>query len=240
MFRQTFHRCPSCDTEIRQRIEDEKEVTCASCRKRFGILQDEAGGRTGLVEIEAREIPEPLYLPKGSVRALVTLLLAVSCWILVFRSTPVPAYLFSLLLTIIGYYFGFRQKVKAAESRIYDAMARAKEPLFMPPGFIRFVLIAGFCASGVWLWRRGRLGELHHLEFFAMLAGLVVGYLYARLMRPVRESSLYLLLNHLKGLVVLASAFALCALLLCGAAPDRQHVALSLSCLVTFYFGSRS
>lgn len=55
---------------------------------------------------------EPLNLPKGSIRSFVTLTMALSCWALVVTGRPVPAWLFSLILTVIGYYFGFRTSNK--------------------------------------------------------------------------------------------------------------------------------
>ena len=76
-----------------------------------------------------------------------------------------------------------------------------------------------------------------------VLAGLVLGYLFAKVFSPIRESGFFILLNHLKGLAVLVATVCLVWMLLTGAYADKQYasyVSLLLTCVVSFYFGSRS
>lgn len=241
MFEQKHYRCPACDSEIRQRLSDGEDLDCLSCRNRFRVMLDENTGKAGFVVLSPDHGPEPLHLPKGSIRACATMLLAVSCWVLVFRNEAVPDYLLSLVLTIIGYYFGFRQKVKAAQSRIHEPLTRPREPLFLPPGFIRFFLITGFAAAGFVVYRRGEMTYVRYLEFFIILLGLIAGYLFARLFAGLRPSRALVFVNHLKGAAVLASAVALAwVLLLPGGAAAEGNVPLALAAFVSFYFGSRS
>jgi hypothetical protein len=240
MFSLKFYRCPACRAEIRQRLEDKEEVSCAGCRRKYRIMLDETSGKAAFVEVTNKIVPEPLYLPRGSIRAGATLSLAVASWILMIGGAPVPDYLFSLLLTVLGYYFGFRKKAKEARSRIFDAAARAKEPLFLPAGVIRLFLIAGFVISGVVVYRKGDFSKLGHLQFFAILAGLVLGYLFAKIFSGLRGTAAHNVVNHVKGLIVLGSAVGLVWLLLTGQYVQHQQVSLMLACAVSFYFGSRS
>jgi hypothetical protein len=203
-------------------------------------MLDTDTGKAGFIEATEKEIPEPLYLPKGSIRALVTVAMSLSCWLLIFAGKDVPGYLLSLLLTIIGYYFGFRKKIKTAESRIFDASAKEEDPLFLPHGVIRVFFTVGFVISGLVLFSVGKLKELQYLEFFVVLFGLILGYVFARVFSSYEGSSLYILINHLKGAVALAAAAYLAYLLVTGRHSDLKYSSLLLSAVISFYFGSRS
>ena len=240
MFEKTTYQCPNCGAVVRQDLKDGEEFACLSCNNRYKVLLDEETGKAGFVEAAAKEIPEPLFLPRGSIRALVTIAMALSCWILIFTGRDVPGYLLGLLLTIIGYYFGFRKKIKTAESRIFDATAKEEDPLFLPHGFMRVLLILGFVISGVVLHVTGRLKEIHYLEFFVVLFGLIAGYVFARMFSAYEETSFYVSLNHAKGVGALAAAAYLAYVLLSRRHTDHGHIAMLLCALISFYFGSRS
>ena len=240
MFELITYRCPHCDAEIRKTIKDAEELTCTACQSCFTVMLDEKSGKAALIGANEQNIREPLSLPRGSIRAIATLCLAFSCWLLVLRGLDVPTYLLSLLLTIIGYYFGFRKKVKAAQSKIFDASAKTEEPLFLPGGFIRFVLIVGFAITAVILYAKGRLFKSEYLEFFVILCGLILGYLCARLFSHTQSQAIYNSINHLKGAIVLVAVLCLSSLFITARYADNMYTALSLSCIVSFYFGSRS
>ena len=240
MYEKLVYRCPNCHADVRKDLQDEDDFVCRVCSKRFRVLLDVDTGKAGFIELSTREVPEPLYLPKGSIRALVTMIVAATSWVLILTAQDVPEYLFSLLLTVIGYYFGIRTKLKAAESRIFDASTKEPEPLSLPTGFIRLFLTVGFLVCGVVLYRRELLGEAKYLEFFIILSGLIVGYVYARLFSKSEASPAYILLNHVKGVVVLAAAGCLAFLFIGGAHAAYGPLALVLSAAISFYFGSRS
>ena len=240
MFELTTYRCPDCSAEIRDKLTDGQQFSCLNCHRSFRVLLDESTEKVGFVPLDTAVVQEPLHLPQGSVRAIATLVAAGCCWILVVATRPVPGYLLSLLLTIIGYYFGFRQKLKSAQSRILDASAQAQEPLNLPGGSIRLLLVLGFAVCGVVLWARGRIVQPAYLEFFIVLAGLVAGYFFARIVAGATGSALGNLMNHAKGLLVLTASVALAVLLLMGLRADESHLGLTLACVISFYFGSRS
>ena len=203
-------------------------------------MLDRDTGKAGFIEITDKKVPEPLFLPKGSIRAMVTIAMAVSCWILIFTGKVVPGYLLSLLLAIIGYYFGFRKKMKAAESRILDASAEEEEPLSLPHGFIRSFIAIGFLVSGIVLCFLVKSKELKYLEFFLILFGLILGYFFARMFSGFEGGPLHILINHLKAVLVLGATAYLAYLLLTGTHGQLKYASLVLSCVITFYFGSRS
>lgn len=240
MFELRAYRCPNCGAEIREELTDGQRFDCLNCRRSFRVLLDESTHKAGFVPLDAAVVREPLNLPRGSVRATATLAAAGCCWILVLVNAPVPGYLLSLLLTVIGYYFGFRQKLKRAQSRILDASATAQEPLNLPGGSIRMVLIVGFAVCAVVLWARRQMADPTYLEFFIVLAGLVAGYFFARLFSGTVGTTLGNLINHAKGVLVLVATVALAVLLLGGLYADQPQLGLTLACLISFYFGSRS
>jgi hypothetical protein len=78
---------------------------------------------------------------------------------------------------------------------------------------------------------------MQYVEFYAILAGLVVGYIFGRAVRPLRDN-IENMVNHAKGTVVLIAAAGLFAVLMGEA--DKSYVGLGLACVISFYFGSRS
>ena len=184
-------------------------------------------------------IQEPLGMPKGSIRAIATLVTAGCSWGLLFTGGPVPDYVLDLLLTIIGYYFGFRQKVHDTGGRVSDASVKASEPLGLPGGTIRMMLIAGFGISAAILFARGQLGSSAYAEFFLILAGLIAGYFFSRSSAGIAGSRADRAINHAKGVIVLIATVQLAVLLLRGHA-EQSHLGLTMACIISFYFGSRS
>ncbi len=239
MFEQQFYRCPRCSTEIHQAIEDSPDTQCLSCGRRFAIIRNEDTGKTGLIELENREIPEPLFMPRGSIRALVTIIIAFASWILIFTGRNIPGYVLNLLLAMTGHYFAFRKLMRAAQSRIWDASPTIREPLSLPSGFIRLVLIVGFTVCAVALYHSKRLLQLEYLEFFSILFGLVAGYIFSKMVSTKEGHSFLIWLNHVKGVIVICASVCLCWVLLSRTEPDTAYFPLVLSCFISFYFGSR-
>jgi hypothetical protein len=241
MFEKATYKCPGCGYAIGADLRDGSSFTCRTCGKRFSVTGEPDAGTVALFEDSAVVIPEPLYLPRGSIRALVAIMMALSCWVLILTRRDVPSYLFSLILTMVGYYFGFRMRVKEAESRIFDPAAEVRDPLMLPAGCIRGFLTMGFLVCGIALYGRGGLGAEKYLHFFVILAGLIVGHYFHKLFWRAPETAFYVGINHTKGLFVLAAAAWLAYLFLSGAYEETSPAMLmGLACAVSFYYGSRS
>jgi hypothetical protein len=232
-------RCPRCSVEMPPVVLDGQFLVCMSCEARYRVAVDRATGRTGLVALDESQGPEPLNLPRGSIRALVTLALAFTCWRLIQFHRPVPPGLLTLMATTVGYYFAMRKGLRASQSRILDAESKTPEPLFLPAGVIRTALMAGFALSGWWLFRQGRLFAPEFIEFYAIFGGLVTGFLFSRFMAGVRAPAAHAAVGHVKGIFVLASTAWMSWMLLGDHAPPHPGVMLLLPAVTSFYFGSR-
>jgi hypothetical protein len=110
----------------------------------------------------------------------------------------------------------------------------------LPGGSIRTLLILGFVVAGVILGARGHLTDPAYLEFFFILAGLIAGYLFARLFTANLAPAATSMIGHAKGVGVLFATTLLAVVLLTGTYTDLPRIGLVLACLISFYFGSRS
>ena len=238
MFEKEALHCPRCGYEIRSELTDGEAFVCAVCRSRFRVILDDKAGKAAFYEEAPGQMPEPLYLPRGSIRALVAIAASASAWALIVMDRDVPGSLLSLILAVLAYYFGFRVTVKAAGSRMYDPAAVQTQPLNLPGGFIRTLLIVGFLVAGAVLVVRERIGSEKYLEFFVILAGMVAGYVFGRVFSVARVGRAMVLVNHAKGAVVLAAAGWLTYLLFAGGCSNLHLTALCA--VVSFYYGSRS
>lgn len=153
------------------------------------------------------------------------------------RGHDVPGSLASLLLTIIGFYFGFRVKAATLSDRVYDPSARREQPLYLPAGAIRTLLILGSVLTAALLLHRGRLLDVQvHLEFLIILAGLVLGHYFGKVFRGGGAG-----LAHLKGLLAVLMAAGLTWLFVTETYRSLPAHVVSLLCAtISFYFGSRS
>ncbi len=240
MFEKHVHYCPECSWQFQEHLVDGMDLRCPHCASQFRALIDETTGRGTLLRIEEDDIPEPLHLPRGSIRALVAISLATTCWILVGQGRALPESLLSLLLTVLGYYFGFRRNAKAAQSHLADASRKVSDPLHLPGGSIRLILATGFAVSAIALGVQGRLDHGPVLAFFLILAGLLVGHVYGRITAKDRTSGTVILLGHLKALVVLLTTGGLTIAYLAGWAEDWPSWSIGvLAAIISFYFGSR-
>lgn len=240
MFEKRVYRCPACNWEFQDRLTDGTDVRCSGCGAEYRALVDEDSGRATLLRHDDRAVPEPLYLPRGSIRALVALSLAGASWALVGLARPLPESLLALLLTVLGYYFGFRRNARAAQSGMLDASREVADPLHLPGGTIRVVLAAGFVISAVALYAQGRLAAGRVLEFYLILSGLLVGHVYRRLVAGGRGTQLVIAAGHVKGLAVLLTTAVLVVAWLGGWQEQwPDWVTGVLAAVVSFYFGSR-
>lgn len=231
-------RCPKCRTWVATPLVTDAGPACPVCHRPL------AGDRR-----PEAPLPEPLGLPRGSIRALVALAVSATCWWLIFRSASLPAALVSLVLAIIGYYFGLRSgravyapaSPQASSVGPASVAGKAREPLGLPAGAIRTVLVVGFLAAGLKAFAGDALADESHLEVFLVLGGMIVGHLFGRVLRRSAGRGVRVAVNHVGGLVVLAAAVALAILLLTRPdIPQLPRAINVLACVVSFYYGSRA
>jgi TRAP-type C4-dicarboxylate transport system permease large subunit len=231
--------CPQCGSGVEPWLEDHDQYTCPQCDARYMAMVDPETNEAAFFHRNAPADVEPLGWPKGSIRAVIALAMAGVSWYMLYVGWAVPGSLLSLLLTVIGFYFGFRTKAAGLSDRVYDPAARREQPLHLPAGWIRMVLVIGFAVAAVTVHRQGRLGELPYLEFFFILGGLVVGHFAGRMIRSAPEASRQALANA-KGLLGLVMAAVLTGLFATGYHTALPAWVVTLLCAtITFYFGSR-
>jgi hypothetical protein len=232
--------CPKCEEPLAATPGDQGELRCAGCATRYATLLDPARGLGALVDLDEAERAHPLWLPRGSIRALITLSVAGLAWTQVFQQREIPHFLLGLLLTLIGYYFGVRRELRGNDSGVYDIAGDPERPLFLPAGSIRLVLMLGFLGAAGYLAVRGNLLERVYLEFFLILAGLIMGHLFRRMIARMDGALARDIVKHGKAVAVILVTGALIYLVQAGLHDALYPLPLVLGGLVSFYFGSRS
>jgi hypothetical protein len=92
-----------------------------------------------------------LGLPAGSIRAILALfVVGLICALTLIPSPdpehprPLPAYLLYLLFMVLGHYFA------AHGNTIHGRGQGGPSPLHLPPGVVRFIIVAGLMATFTW------------------------------------------------------------------------------------------
>jgi hypothetical protein len=104
----------------------------------------------------------PLGLPKGSVRALLALMVFGIIWTLLLipervdQEVHIPLYLYYLMFLILGHYFALRGHAPSRPG------VREAHPLYLPRGSLRLLMFLGFAAALGW-------GYYHNPNFFDRL-----------------------------------------------------------------------
>lgn len=229
--------CPYCGAEL---INPENESVCFCCGRKVKIHTDENGKR-----VSSDRIPDPLYMPRGSIRAAITLMIIFSALTLLLRGKNLPEYLLGLILTITGYYFGMKESTGESADSIPAASktgpheARESKWGYTLPILMRILLTAALMLMGLLFFTMKKLSDIKYLEFFYIIMGLVGGYMFSMLFSGSRGTKFYNFINHVKGTAVLSASALLFFLFLSGFYADKVHLSLVLSCLVSFYFGSK-
>ena len=231
--------CPACATTFAQPLAEGATVTCGECQGTYRVIFGDDRDAVIFVENNVTLPIEPLFLPAGSIRALVALMLAGVCWFLIAAGREVHTALLSLILTVIAYYFGYRSQTAATGGVGLDARYQGRRPLFLPDGAIRNLLALGFTITGAVLYLRGMLAGVY-AEFYVILAGLILGHFAGRALGVIRSRTLLALCGHVKGLGVLAVVAVLAYAFLTGLDQEYPSVLVAGTCgLVSFYFGAR-
>jgi hypothetical protein len=187
--------------------------------------------------MNAQAIRPPLGLPRGSIRALLTLMIVAVVIAQLVRGREIDVLWTETLMICLAHYFASRRFIRLPPEvikRLIDEghIELEARPLYLPSHTIRALLIASFAAVGVYLYRAGRLFEPQSLS----ILGVVLAYLLGVFVR-VRTARGW---EDAKAVVVLAVMMATSAayLLGYGGAVPQPLRAATLG-LVLFYFGSR-
>ena len=184
---------------------------------------------------------EPLGIPRGSVRAIVTLTISITIWAMFVLDRMNPDYMLNLALIMIGYYFAFRV-ITSPLKGIPDVIeAGTKQPLYMPKGVIRWVLICGFLLAGGFVVVRGDLIRADLVEFYTILIGMTIGYASRKLVIEKFKIETPMWMKNTKSIIVICMALYMQAIFSFALADDVPIFTIRTSiALIGFYFGSRN
>ena len=179
----------------------------------------------------------PLGLPRGSVRALLTLLIVAVVISQLLRGEVVQLLWTETLMIALAHYFASRRFIRLPPDVINRLVAEGlieleARPLFLPSYCIRVVLIAAFAFTGIYLFRQGRLFEQQSLSILGVVSVYLLG-VFARL-RSVPGW------ENIKALAVLGVLAVTALAELCGLGAHVPQFLQSITLgMVLFYFGSR-
>jgi hypothetical protein len=195
--------------------------------------------------------------PPGSVRALLSLLVVVLvCSLMLIPPresgvpTPIPAYLIYLLFLVLGHYFAARGHMRGQSD------AWSQQPLYLPRGTVRFILLVGLVGTCVYRYVTDAAGfeaqwlaSVQALQAYPMLPVIVLlGFFSGALLRtligrqpPPWWQDLEAWLSLIS--VLLMGVATLIHLVIDPSLSDPMSLPFwegLLSAVVAFYFGERS
>lgn len=226
-------------------LNDEAALT--TLRRTVEHLAVGDSGQTRGATTAAQSSRSPLGLPRGSVRAVLTLVIVAVVVIELVRGHQIPMLWTETLMIALAHYFTSRrfiqlpqQVLRRLESEGYLDFER--NPLYLPRHTIRAIVVLSFAGLAVYLYRQNRLFEQDSLA----ILGTVLAYLVGVLLRPVLDSwsknatKTVQWWEDIKAFVVLLALGVTATVFLI----DRPEILPQLArnttlALVLFYFGSR-
>ena len=183
------------------------------------------------------ETRPPLGLPRGSVRALLTLLIVAVVIVQLARGHEVELLWTETLMIALAHYFTSRRFIRLSPEVIRRLTEEGQieaepRPLYLPQYSIRLILVAAFVGLAVYLYRQDRLFQSQAISILGVVFAYLLG-IVARL-RSVRGWEDF---KAIVVLLVLASV-AVPFFMDRGDLVPRPLRDVTLG-LVLFYFGSR-
>jgi hypothetical protein len=191
----------------------------------------------------AAPLPEPLRLPRGSVRGLLALVLMGTFAYLLTRDSTTPQVLVNAVVVCLAFYFGTRGPTASS-----TATPGTIVPPSRRPRIVRGLLFLGFAGLAAWVLRTGLPAAglpAQLLQVWEVLGGYLIGSTLAWLFHhrvhetPLRRR-IALLFRDLSALGALALTVFACYTLVTGIVnPLGGEIEQALSLIITYYFGSR-
>jgi len=190
----------------------------------------------------------PLGLPQGSIRAILALIIVtVACQQML--SGAIPSLLLSeTLMIVLTYYFTTRQHdvVNTSVSikpTVEIVRSTASNPLWLPRGSIRSLIIAAFFITVSGLIAQGRLLDSNVLGMLIPFAAYLLGGVFRRNKKLDSDnppSWFSQMLAHFMGLMVILMGLTLLYLAFYDILPIvPEWVASLLLSIIVYYFGAR-
>ena len=195
--------------------------------------------------------------PRGTVRAILALSVAGSAYWLIANPAlrmahtaggKLPEQLFSALLIVIGFYFADR----AAQQKNAEKPT-GPQPLWLPAGSVRALLVLGYLASVGWLVYQALVADPNAdlmaqpgaaaILNIGMFLGGRLGRLILKNFHSTGKSRLAHVIDDIKGVVALLAGAAVVILFCFPQVPVptewRGWFDQAMPALISFYFGTK-
>ena len=192
--------------------------------------------------------PYPLGLPKGSVRATITMALSINLIVLTFYNSDYATYVSTMAAVSITFYFGGRMRSgKAIIPRDAPSSQRAWG---LPAGTIRTMLFLLFVGTAGYLFYNSNYDFSSVPSYLFDIMNIIIGYVIGRSFNKIRNkvikkkdeegnASQATIFDHLKALVVLAIVAYSIYMTHIGLNQEVVTIILIANILLGFYFGER-
>jgi hypothetical protein len=189
-------------------------------------------------------VAPPLHMPVGSVRALITLSVLGTVWSQVLRGQPTGPVFHDTLLLVLGYYFGHRGAKAPAVDAITAQPTAKKDPLWLPRGSIRLLIVLGFA----WVaWKLHQQGSLFAASGPPPILVLVATFIGGGVMKGALgwgerliSAPILSAIGHTLALTTLTIVFGYCGVVVAGVQASLPEFADGLFLgVVGFYLGKR-
>lgn len=192
----------------------------------------------------------PLGLPKGSVRALIALVVFGSVMALLVIGREVEVSLWLINYVVLGYYFANRSTPTPQMSATAETSGHEEPPpLRLPRGTVRWLIILGFVGTAgylAWHWFTSNQPITKQPAFFPMLSlggfflGRVLHAITSRVSHENQHASGFQWFQDIKAFVSIACALLLAAIILFDLIFWGSDTIKRFSLVyIIFYFGSR-
>ncbi len=193
----------------------------------------------------------PLWMPPGSIRAILALTIVGIVIYQILAGAGVGLLLSETLSIVLTHYFASRRSVALPPAllnspEIQKLAEPENNPLWLPRGSVRVIIMVAFIAMIAILLTRGQLFSANALGtvalIFAYLGGVLIRWLRNDANKPPRPPRFPILI-HLQGLLVLMACFFV-VLLALGSTGDANvglphWIEQILLAFILYYFGSR-
>lgn len=193
----------------------------------------------------------PLGMPPGSIRAILALTIVGIVIYQIVIGDGVGLLLSETLSIVLTHYFASRRSVALPLHllqlpEIRDWAEHEPNPLWLPRGSIRMIMMVAFVATAIYLLFKGQLFSPNVVGtialIFAYLGGVLIRWLRNREHTPPKRPR-YALFIHLQALLVLITCILIVFLTVSSAGDNQAGLPdwlekFSLA-FILYYFGSR-
>lgn len=193
----------------------------------------------------------PLFLPKGSVRALASLMIVGTAWILILLGESERLVneleFVGVIVLVVSFYFGVR---RTAVGMTGGQPVTEADPLYLPRKAIRTLMLLGFLVVVIYVGADEGWQEIPPFLFTILLVivgyfvGIAVNELIERIPHDeTGEKGFSLLFKHLKALALLAFTVFICGIYIWGILDHQEipdYFGNLLAVAISLYYGSRA